>query len=136
MSAMLMQKLPKSFVLTFKLKTDAKQAGFALNVDSSFSSKGYLFAFDRPFSRLRQISGALSGVGGYYFPYESEIEKFVALDPGKTYDITVICSGQVAAVYVGGEGALTTRMITTNELALGLFCYAGTAEFSDISMKQ
>lgn len=136
MSALLMQKLPESYVLTFKLKADAKQAGFALNVDSSFSNKGYLFAFDRQFSRLRQISGALSGTGGYYFPYESEIEKAVTLDPNRTYDITVICSGQVAVIYVGGEGALTTRMITTNELALGLFCYAGTAEFSEFSMRQ
>lgn len=136
MSAMLMQKLPESFVLTFKLKTDAKQAGIALNVDSSFSNRGYLFAFDRQFSRLRQISGALSGIGGYYFPYESEIEKSITFDPEKTYEVTVIRSGQVATIYVDGECALTTRMTSTNELALGLFCYAGTAEFTEITMKK
>lgn len=133
-AALLMQELPGSFVLTFRLKTDAKQSGIALNVNGSFADRGYYFAFERQYARIRQISGVLSGVAGYYFPYESELERPLRFESGKSYDVTVIRDGQIAVIYVDGQCALTTRMTTTNGLALGLFCYAGSAEFSDIRM--
>lgn len=133
-SALLMQELPDRFVLTFQLNTDAKMSGIALNVNASFADQGYYFAFDRQYSRIRQISGVLSGVAGYYFPYESELERPLSFEPGKTYDVTVIRDGQIAVIYVDGQCALTTRMTTTKNLSLGLFCYAGSAAFTDIKM--
>ena len=134
-AAILMQELPESFLLSFDLKTDAKQAGIALNVDASFEGNGYYFALDRQYSRLRQISGALSQVAGYYFPYASELERPVAVDTGKTYHITAVVDGQIAVLYVDGECALTTRMTERTRRNLGLFCYAGSAEFTNVCMK-
>lgn len=133
-SSLLMQNLPDNFVLRFQMKCDAKQAGIALNVDSTYCEKGYYFVFDRQYSRVRQVSGLLSGIAGYYFPYESELERPLQFEAGKTYDVTLICEGQIAVLYVNGECALTTRMMADTRLALGLFCYAGSAEFSDIVM--
>lgn len=134
-AALYMQTLPEQYVLTFKLKTNAKQAGIALNVDDSFSGKGYYFTFDRQYSRLKQTSGILSGVAGYYFPYETELERPLDIQANKTYDVTVVADGQIAVIYVDGEIALTTRMNQTG-LGLGLFCYGGSAEFTDIVMKK
>ncbi len=134
-AALKMQTLPERFVLTFKLKTDAKQAGIALQIDDSFSGKGYYFIFDRQYSRLKQTSGILSGVAGYYFPYETELERPLKVEANKTYDVTVVADGEIAVIYVNGECALTTRM-TQSGLSLGLFCYAGSAEFTDIVMKK
>ena len=134
-ASVLMQKLPEQFVLTFKLKTNAKQVGIALQVDDSFSGKGYYYTFDRQYSRLKQTSGILSGVAGYYFPYETELERPLHMEPDKIYDVTVVADGEIAVIYVNGECALTTRM-TQSGLSLGLFCYAGSAEFTDIVMKK
>ncbi|MBQ7604300.1 MAG: hypothetical protein IJU75_05035 [Clostridia bacterium] len=135
MATLVMQTTRNSFTLSFKLRCNAKEAGFGIHIPTSFTDKGYYFAIDRQYSRLRTRSGALTGVGGYYFPYESELEQPINFDPGKTYDITVICDGQIMVVYVGGECALTLRGISYGGLNLGLYCYAGTAEFSDIVLK-
>ena len=135
MAILMMQTTRNRFTLSFKMKTDAKEAGFGLHVPAYFTDLGYYFAIDRQGSRLRTRSGALTGVGGYYFPYESELEQPIRFDPEKTYDITVVCDGQIMVVYVEGECALTLRGKTCNGLNLGLYCYAGTAEFSDIVMK-
>lgn len=132
-AALLMQELPDRFVLQFKLKTDAKQSGIGLNVNAAFSDRGYYFVFDRQYSRIKQVSGVLSSVAGYYFPWDTELERPLTFEAGKVYDVTVIRDGQIAVIYVNGECALTTRM-TTTDLSLGLFCYAGTAEFTDIKM--
>lgn len=134
-SSCLMQMMPDRFVMTFTVKTDAKQTGLALHVSSAFADDGYFITLDRQYHRLRLISGELSGVGGYYFPYASELESPVEFDAGKEYRITVINEGQIATVYVDGQCALTVRMIATAKLSVGLFCYAGDAEFSDIEMK-
>ena len=134
-AALKMQTLPERFVLTFKLRTDAKQAGIALQIDDSFSGKGYYFTFDRQYCRLKQTSGILSGVAGYYFPYETELERPLNVEANKTYDVTVVADGEIAVIYVNGECALTARM-TQSGLSLGLFCYAGSAEFTDIVMKK
>lgn len=135
-AALLMQELPESFVLTFKLKTDAKQSGIALNVSEAFADRGYYFVFDRQYSRIKQVSGVLSSIAGYYFPWDSELERPLTYEAGKVYDVTVIRDGEIAVFYVNGECALTTRMTTTTGLSLGLFCYAGSAEFTDIVMKK
>lgn len=133
-AALLMQNVPDSCTFSFKLKVDAKQAGIALNVNSTFADKGYHFVFDRQYNRLKHVSGALSGVMGYYFPYDTELERPITFEDGKIYDVTVLVDGPIAIVYVDGECALTTRMTTTTGLALGLFCYAGSAEFTDFTM--
>ena len=57
------------------------------------------------------------------------------IQANKTYDVTVVADGQIAVIYVDGEIALTTRMTQTG-LGLGLFCYGGSAEFTDIVMKK
>ncbi len=133
---LLMQQLPESFKLSFKLKTNAKQAGIALNVNGSFSDRGYYFSFDRQYNRIKQTSGILSGVAGYYFPWDTELERPLTFEENKVYDVTVICDGQIAVIYIDDEIALTTRMVTYNGLSLGLFCYDGSAEFTDIVMMQ
>lgn len=135
-STILMQNLPDRFVLTFRLKTDAKQAGIALDVDSTFAGRGYYFVFDKQYSRLKEVNGLLSDIAGYYFPYDTELERPVSFSAGKVYQVTVIADGQIAVVYVDGECALTVRMTSDEKRALGLFCYAGTAEFSEIVMKK
>ena len=84
---------------------------------------------------MKQTSGVLSGVAGYYFPYETELERPLHMEPDKIYDVTVVADGEIAVIYVNGECALTTRM-TQSGLSLGLFCYAGSAEFTDIVMKK
>ena len=135
-AAMLMQNLPDSFVLTFDLKADAKQAGFALNVNSTFEGKGWYFNFDRQYSRLQMVSGIRSGIAGYYFPYESELERPLQMEAGKTYHVTVLVDGEIAVVYVDDRIALTTRMISDGNQALGLYCYAGSLEISNLAMKK
>lgn len=134
-SALLMQELPESFTLSFKLKTDAKQAGIGLNVTAAFADRGYYYSFDKQYSRVKFVSGVLSSVAGYYFPWDVELERPLTFEKGKVYDVTVVCGGQIAVMYVDGEIALTSRMTTTNGLNLGLFCYGGTAEFTDIVMR-
>lgn len=133
-ATLLMQNMPEQFMLTFKLKTTAKQAGIVLGTDAKFAYNGYYIIFDRLYSRLRESTGALSGVYGYYFPYDSELERPLTFVQGKTYDVTVLCEGQIAVIYVDGECALTVRMTQEDRGKLGLFCYAGSAEFTDIQM--
>lgn len=134
-SALLMQELPDSFVLTFRLKMTAKQAGIGLHVNASYADRGYYYSFDKQYSRVKFVSGVLSSVAGYYFPWETELERPLTFEEGKTYDVTVVCSGEIAVIYVDGEVALTSRMTTTGGLSLGLFCYGGTAEFTQIEMR-
>ena len=135
MASLVMQSMKSRFLLTFKLRVDAKEAGIGLHVPSSLIDMGTYVCIDRQGSRLRTRSGALTGEGGYYFPYECELEQPIRFDPDRTYDVTVIGDGQIMAVYLEGECALTIRSTGSTGLNLALFCYAGTAEFSEIEMK-
>ena len=63
------------------------------------------------------------------------MERPLNVEANKTYDVTVVADGEIAVIYVNGECALTARM-TQSGLSLGLFCYAGSAEFTDIVMKK
>ncbi len=135
-ATLLMQELPSRFTLSFKLKTDAKQAGIGLSVNGAFADRGYYFSFDRQYHRIKQVSGILSSIAGYYFPWDTELERPLTFEAGKVYDVTVVCDGQIAVIYVDNEIALTTRMVSSSGMSLGLFCYAGSAEFTDILMMQ
>ncbi len=126
----------ESCMLTFQVTADAKEVGVAVHADRQEIGKGYYFTLDRAYQRLSYKSGArMRGGTGYYMPFETEAERPLPIAPGDTAEITVLMDGDMTVVYVNGEVALTTRNAYPESLGIMLYCYAGTAEFTQIVLR-
>jgi len=137
MAAALMRQLPDSYLLTLTLKTDAKQAGIALQANGEFAQQGSYFYLDRGYNALIYLSGPrFSGGYGYYFPFDFERLRPIAVNGKTEYRFTVLHDDDLTVVYVNDRAALTVRTAAGEEGALGLWCFGGDATFSDVQLYQ
>lgn len=65
-------------------------------------------------------------------PFMVELERPIALTPGRPVELKVIVDGTIAEVYTAGKIAMSTRMYDLNQGAWGLFVSEGSANFRDI----
>ncbi len=105
--------------------------GVALQVDKTFA-KGYYLLLEPPRQRLEFRSSArMTEEGGQKFPYEVELERPLALRPGKNIHLTLLREKSILEVYVDGQVALSARMDKQPGDGFGLFAQQGTVRFTN-----
>ena len=63
-----------------------------------------------------------------------ELTRAVTLNPGESYDFTLLVDGTVATLYINGQTALTTRMYGLPEHPWGVFSEDGAVTLTDLQM--
>lgn len=136
MAIMQIAELPSTCHVSFIIQGDAKEMGFALHANDGFGSDGYYYALDRGKQQLTYTSGGRTlGGYGYYYPFDSELARSIAIRSDAEYQVDILLSGDLTVVYVNQQIALTARHAATESHGLYLTCYGGTARFSRISIQ-
>ena len=67
-------------------------------------------------------------------PFLAELERPLALTPGRPVEIQVLIEGTVCEVYAGGTVAMSTRLYNLKAGNWGLFVSEGSARFTDVAV--
>lgn len=135
-AAVLTGKLPKQGIVRAKISYEGNPVrfGMALQVDESFST-GYYLMFQPNQQRIEFRSGLRSSErGGQLFPYATEMERPVPLEPGKTYDLDLYIDDSIGLLYINNDIAFGFRMYNEQERSLGWFVENGTLKVWDVEI--
>jgi hypothetical protein len=63
------------------------------------------------------------------------MERPLTLEEGKRYEVTILAEGEIGVIYVGGQTALSFRMIDFTADGIAFYVYDGEASFEQISVR-
>ena len=121
-----------AFDFTFAPGTE--RIGIAAQVDDSFA-KGYYFYFEPERQRV-QFKGPLRmhEQGGWTFQFDVELERPLALTPGKTHHVELYKDESVYVLYVDHQVALSARGYDLFARKFGLILSQGEATFTNVRL--
>ena len=136
-SSILCGKLPRQGVVRAKMKYEGEPSrfGMALQVDERFD-KGYYLMFEPGYQRIefRSVLRTASEPGGQMFPYATEMERPLRLEPGKEYELELYIEDTIALLYVNHDVAFGFRMYNEKGKNLGWFVSDGSIQVSDVEI--
>lgn len=135
----LLDQVPRQCKLeaTLRFTPDTRRFGIALQVDENYDT-GYYLVLEPARNRLEYVSGIRfwgeDGEGGKMFPYAVEMERPLALEPGKDYKVKVFVEDTVLVVYINDDIAMNARMYDYKDRRFGLFAIDGEMEVEDLGL--
>lgn len=119
---------------TCRYQGDATSFGLALQVNEAFDH-GYYLMFEPRHNRIQFRSGLrMYEQGGQMFPYAVEMERPLALEPGKDYELELYIQDTIGVLYVNRDLAFGFRMYGERERQLGFFISDGSLDVKDAAI--
>lgn len=113
---------------------DPTRFGLALHVNEDFDF-GYYLMFEPDRRRIEFRSGLrMYEHGGQMFPYAVELERPLAMEAGKEYELELYIDGTLAVLYVNQDLAFGFRMYNWKDRNLGFFVEDGALTVSDAAI--
>lgn len=126
--------LPRVCRVSFKVRGDAKEMGFALHAPDSLTGGGYYYTLDRGRQQLTYTSGGRTNGNGYSYPFDGELSRSIAVNDQTEYQVEFLVDDDITVVYINDQIALTARHASAEASGLYLTCYGGNASFTDIAV--
>lgn len=136
-SAALADRIPEQCCIRMKLRYQGGGAcfGLALQVDEAFD-RGYYLMFEPMRQRIQFRSGLrMYEQGGQMFPYAVEMERPLALEEGKEYELELYVQDTIGVLYVNRDTAFGFRMYGERGRKAGLFVSDGELTVWDAAIR-
>lgn len=115
---------------TLAYEGDPVRFGLMLHVDERLSD-GYYLCFDPWHRRIEWRSGLrMHERGGQLFPYAVEMERPLAMEPGRPYRVELFVDGTMAVMYVDRDLAFGMRLYDRRPGRFGWFAEGGAVRVS------
>lgn len=119
------------FETKFTFAPGIDRIAVVLQVDEEFA-RGYYFYFEPRRNRVEFKSALrMHEEGGWTFPYDVEIERPIALIPGREYAVEIYVDHSIMVLYVNREVAMSVRAYDLHDRKFGLAAFDGDVRFAD-----